>query len=113
MNDRASDGAGRPRDASLRMVGRRALPLLLKTVLFASLLLIVLLFASSVVPSVLGYRAMIVTSGSMAPAIHAGDAVLVRPEPPSSIAVGDVVTFSIATMEGRGMGTTTHRVIDE
>ena len=59
------------------------------------------------IPSALGYRVMVVISGSMEPKIHVGDAVLVRPAVPTNIAVGDTITFQpFGTMELK-----THRVI--
>lgn len=44
-------------------------------------------------PRVAGYQMLIVRSGSMAPAITTGSAVLVQPVPPESLRVGDVITF--------------------
>ncbi len=60
------------------------------------------------IPAALGYRVMVVMSGSMEPEIRAGDAVLVRPGRGEAIAVGDLVTF-------RPFGVTalkTHRVVE-
>jgi signal peptidase len=63
--------------------------------------------AIPVIPSALGYRVMVVISGSMEPRFHVGDAVLVRPAAPTNIAVGDTITFQpFGTMELK-----THRVI--
>ena len=52
-------------------------------------------------------QVLIVTSGSMAPAFNAGDAVTVEPPEPSKLAVGDVVTFRTSA----GDKTTTHRIV--
>lgn len=51
-----------------------------------------------------GVRSMVVLSDSMAPALRAGDAALVRTTPPEQIAAGDVITF---LRNGRAV---THRV---
>jgi signal peptidase len=53
----------------------------------------------------LGYRVMVVTSGSMAPRFQAGDAVLVKKT--GQVRVGDVVAFRALG----GHGLTTHRVV--
>lgn len=56
-----------------------------------------------------GHRLFVVAGASMEPAIARGSLAVVRPAPPSALAVGDVVTF-----QHRGR-TVTHRVaaIDE
>lgn len=59
------------------------------------------------IASLLGFRVMIVTSGSMAPMFGPGDAVVVRPGGVGDIRAGDVITFR--TPGAPGM--TTHRVI--
>ena len=55
----------------------------------------------------LGYRTFAVLSGSMAPAIHGGDAVVDESIPPGAARVGDVVTFKDPS---RGGQLVTHRV---
>jgi signal peptidase I len=45
------------------------------------------------IPALLGYRTLVVMSGSMGPEIRAGDALLVRADSPGDVAVGDVITF--------------------
>ena len=50
---------------------------------------------------VLGYRPLLVRSGSMAPAIHTGDVVLSRLVEAREISVGDVVTFRDPTRDQR------------
>jgi len=40
-----------------------------------------------------GWQLLVVRSGSMAPAIQTGDAIVVRPTSARAIAVGDVITF--------------------
>jgi signal peptidase len=54
-----------------------------------------------------GYRALIVKSGSMAPAIQTGDVVVTKLVRPSEIRVGDVVTFRDPS---RNEDLVTHRV---
>jgi signal peptidase len=54
----------------------------------------------------LGFRIMVVTSGSMAPRFRSGDAVVVRVGGADRVKVGDVITFR--TPEE---GMTTHRVV--
>jgi signal peptidase I len=44
-------------------------------------------------PNVAGWHSFTVLSGSMEPAIHTGDIVMVRPVSPAELRVGDVVTF--------------------
>jgi signal peptidase I len=58
-------------------------------------------------PTAFGYHPLIVMSGSMEPAIHTGDLVLVRPIPPRLARIGDVVTFHDPNHPSRLL---THRV---
>lgn len=55
-----------------------------------------------------GHRVLIVRSGSMAPAIKAGDVVVTTMVGPSDVAVGDVVTFRDPTRSGELV---THRLV--
>jgi signal peptidase len=73
---------------------------------------LVLVFAAVMavfVPNLFGYKLMAVTSGSMSPSIHVGDALYVRTvdDAATQVETGDVITFSAGT-EG---GMKTHRVI--
>jgi len=77
----------------------------LTTVAGTSLALLLLLGNAALL--LLGGRLLVVTSGSMAPAIAAGDAIVVRPVDPDLVAVGDVVTFR----PPGGGGLVTHRVV--
>jgi signal peptidase len=75
------------------------------------ILLLVLLapFVVSSVPQVVGADASyVVLSDSMAPAMHAGDVVIVREVPPSAIGTGDVVTYD---QTGTAVPVT-HRVVE-
>jgi signal peptidase len=78
-----------------------------RLLLAGSLTLAVLVFVVIIVPGLFGFKYMVVTSGSMTPSIHTGDAVLVRGVDPASIEVGNVVTFPMRN----GEGLNTHRVI--
>ena len=59
-------------------------------------------------PSIAGYKAYVVLSGSMSPAFNTGSLIFVKPAEPSSIAVGDIITFGSA---GDASRLTTHRVV--
>jgi signal peptidase len=52
-------------------------------------------------PLALGDRSFTMRSGSMTPAIEAGDVVVTEPLPPLSVEVGDVVTFRDPEGSGR------------
>lgn len=65
------------------------------------------LLAAIALPLALGARPYTVLSGSMEPAIAAGDLVVARPTAPSDVRLGDVVTFEDPE---RGDRLTTHRV---
>ncbi len=54
-----------------------------------------------------GHRVLVVTSGSMAPAIATGDAIVVRSVSPGTVRVGQVVTFRDPS---RDQQLVTHRV---
>ncbi|SEL81471.1 signal peptidase I [Haloferax larsenii] len=59
-------------------------------------------------PVLLGY----VTSGSMSPTLHTGDAFVAVPEPfAGEIEPGDVIVFNAVELQGGGL--TTHRVVEE
>jgi signal peptidase len=76
----------------------------LATVLVAALAVAIL--ALSALPLV-GGGLLVITSGSMSPAIATGDAVVLRDTPPSDIEPGDVIAY-----EGYGNdGLVTHRVL--
>jgi signal peptidase len=59
------------------------------------------------IPSVLGYKALSVLSGSMSPALEVGDMIVAKEVNPKSIEVGDVITYKVN--EGTLV---THRVIE-
>jgi signal peptidase len=66
-----------------------------------------LLLLGNAVLLLLGQRLLVVTSGSMAPTISTGDAIVVRPVEPSAVDVGDIVTFTPPGERTR----VTHRVV--
>jgi signal peptidase I len=61
------------------------------TVLAILVLLVALLAGAG--PAVLGLDALVVRSGSMAPAIGAGDLAIVKPTRPTELVPGDVITY--------------------
>lgn len=65
------------------------------------------LLVAVVLPLAFGMRSLSVMSGSMEPAVQAGDVIVDEWIPPRSARVGDVVTFNDP---GRGGVTLTHRV---
>jgi signal peptidase len=81
--------------------------LLLRGIIVCAIVTAVAIFACAVVPSLFGYRTMIVTSGSMEPTVSVGDAAMVKPVDGSAVEIGDVITFRSAG----GTGMTTHRAI--
>jgi signal peptidase I len=59
-------------------------------------------------PHVLGYRAVTMLSGSMAPVADAGDLLLVRPQPVDEVRRGQLLTFAAPVP---GAPVVTHRVV--
>lgn len=59
------------------------------------------------IPKVFGFSPLIVLSGSMEPAIYAGDVVVIREQAADSYKVSDVVTYLVKTTAY------THRIISE
>lgn len=72
----------------------------------AALLLALGTAAIAALPTV-GANLLVITSGSMEPAIATGDAVVVVDTPPADVEAGDVIAFRGYT----GDGLTTHRVV--
>jgi signal peptidase len=58
-------------------------------------------------PNVIGWHSFTVVSGSMEPAIHTGDVVVVRPVSPAEVRAGDVLTFKDPANQARLI---THRL---
>ncbi|HVX32320.1 MAG TPA: signal peptidase I [Solirubrobacterales bacterium] len=54
---------------------------------------VVAVLLAATLPLAIGWRPMIVRSGSMTPTIRTGDVVVVRPISPTAARVGDIVTF--------------------
>lgn len=70
----------------LGLLGTTASALLLGVVVAGAVVLVA-------VPMVAGARPLVVLSGSMSPTYEVGDVVVVRPVDPSTLQVGDVVTY--------------------
>lgn len=84
---------------SVRLSARLRLVLMAVVVATASL---------PVLLPVVGFRPLIVRSGSMAPTVLTGDVIVTRFVKPSSVRVGDIVTFSD---RGRSEELVTHRAV--
>lgn len=61
-----------------------------------------------VAPPLAGWRVLTEQTGSMAPTLHPGDVVVVRPVSPLDVRAGDVVTFPSPESTGKLI---THRVV--
>ncbi len=85
----------------------RAVRLLVSGLFMSTILMAALVFGSASLPALLGYNTMVVTSGSMEPAIRVGDAVMMRPPSPGEVRIGDVITFK----PFGSLGLVTHRVV--
>ena len=73
--------------------------------------LVVVAMSVTVVPLLVGGRTMTVLSGSMVPALPVGSMVVDRPVNPTSLRIGDVVTYaSNDELSGAGIDVT-HRII--
>ena len=107
---------GNGKQASLSQPMTKVARVLANSLLISTMMVATLVFAASSLPALLGFKTMVVTSGSMEPTIRTGDSVVIRPTPPESLAlgfkdgfirIGDVITFKPF---GAG-GLVTHRVI--
>ena len=78
-----------------------------RAVLLVSFLTACLIYGVGFMAVLLDAKPMVVTSGSMMPAIYQGDALIVRPAPAEAIAVGDIITYQNFGQQSL----TTHRVI--
>ena len=74
----------------------------------ALLAVAVLLVIAAVSPSLFGYRPLVVTSGSMEPALKTGDAIVLKKTDPADMKVDDIVTYKPPGTEGTLI---THRVV--
>ncbi|MGW6130773.1 signal peptidase I [Cellulomonas sp. NPDC055163] len=72
------------------------------------LLLLATLILWSLTPVVVGWQPRAVLTGSMAPAVNAGDIVVTVPVAPADVAAGQVIAFTDATRPGRVV---LHRVV--
>ena len=78
-----------------------------RLVLLFSFLAACLIYGVGFMAVLLNARPMVVTSGSMMPAIYQGDALIVRPADADAIQVGDIITFQNYGKQNL----TTHRVV--
>ena len=85
----------------------RAVRLLVSGLFMSTILMAALVFGSASLPALLGYNTMVVTSGSMEPAIRVSDAVVMRPPSPGAVRIGEVITFK----PFGSLGLVTHRVV--
>ena len=74
----------------------------------ALLVVAVLLVVAAVSPTLFGYRPLVVTSGSMEPALKVGDAIVLKRTDPEDLKVDDIVTYKPPGAEDRLI---THRVV--
>ncbi len=86
---------------------KRLVGMLVNAFLLGTLGVSALVFAAGALPALLGYKTMVVTSGSMEPTINTGDALVIQQVPPESLAMSDVITFQ--NVEGGRL--VTHRII--
>jgi signal peptidase len=70
--------------------------------------LALMLLAALLLATAAGYRPLIDHSGSMRPAIRAGDLLIMRSEPATKIHVGEIVSFDDPGLNGKLV---THRVV--
>ena len=73
--------------------------------LVGALTAVVLLMAVVILPGLIGFKSVVVLSGSMEPALHVGDVAVLRPVDSDRLKVGDVITYRSAGH------LTTHRII--
>jgi signal peptidase len=88
------------RGSARRWIGNAALTLLIAGAV---------ILLSIGIGAALGFRALIVRSGSMAPSIRSGDIVVSRLVRPTSVRPGDVITFRDSSRHGELV---THRVVE-
>lgn len=67
-------------------------------------ILVAKLYFNEDIPQVFGFSQLIVVSGSMEPALQAGDMIIIREQP--DYQVGDIVTYRT------GLRVVTHRIVD-
>lgn len=65
------------------------------------------LVLAALLPSLPGYKSLIVYGGSMAPFLHIGDVAVIQPVSPEDVQIGDVVTYRGST---NPQALVTHRI---
>ena len=104
----ASSGTGTSRHRpDINSLSKKTANVLVTGLLISTLIAAGLVFGGSTVPFLFGKKTMVVTSGSMEPAIGVGDAAIISPTAAEAPEVGDVITYN--SVDGQGM--TTHRVM--
>ncbi|MFN8052601.1 MAG: signal peptidase I [Acidimicrobiales bacterium] len=87
---------------------RRQAPFALEALTIFLRVLVVSAIGLATLPAFLpGWRAEVITSGSMRPALNPGDVVVVRPTSPSSVRPGTIISFA----DARRGAVVTHRVV--
>ncbi len=71
----------------------------LRLAVAGTLLLLIVALLAGVVPTFFGYEAVVVLSGSMAPALEVGDLAVIAPVAPEALRVGDVVSYHSASLD--------------
>jgi signal peptidase len=98
----ANQQAGRSRSVTGRILAAAAATIVAVCFLATAILILLPAFGR-----VLGHRTMVITTGSMTPTIHPGDAIVLEDAPAGTIQAGDAITF--ATPPAGEL--VTHRVI--
>jgi signal peptidase len=80
----------------------------LQTVIALGLLLVIVALLAGIAPTFFGYEAVVVLSGSMAPALEVGDLAVIAPVPVEALRVGDIVSYRSAHL---GHVNVTHRLV--
>ena len=107
INSRVAETPANPQQARLGQPIKRMARVLVRALLISSMLTACVVLGGSSLPALMGFKTMVVTSGSMNPTIAVGYAVVIRPAvPPDSIRLGDMITFRA----GEATGMVTHRV---
>jgi len=101
-----SGNSGPSKRSASTIIGIIASVILLP-ILIVNLTIIIQSFASpDKVPGFLGYKPLIVLSGSMEPTIFPGDLVIVKETQGSSLKAGDIISYM------RGQSVITHRIVE-
>jgi len=78
----------------------------------ALLAIVAAALAVAVIPAIAGATPLTVLTGSMEPTLPVGSTVVVRPQSPTTIRVGDIITFTDREPGTGATRTVTHRVVE-